>query len=76
MAGESPVSRPLCLGLVLAGALGAVLVADPRTSSFLAGFGAGTGVLFVLSFLRNPRRLSSEAENGRQSPPHGEDTGR
>jgi len=70
------VSRSLCLGLVLAGALGAVLVADPRTSSFLAGFGAGTGVLFVLSFLRNPRPPSSEGKKGRQSPAHGEDTGR
>ena|SRR5580765_3426313 len=73
---ESPVSRPLCLGLVLAGALGAVLVPDPRTSSFLAGFGAGTGVLFVLSFLRNRRPPFPGAEDGRESPEHGEDTGR
>ena len=54
MAAEVP--RPLFLAFVLAGALGAVLVADPRTSSFLAGFAVGTGAVFVLSFLRNPRR--------------------
>jgi hypothetical protein len=52
---ESPVPRPLFFGLALAGALGAVLVADSRTSSFLAGFGVGTGAVFVVSFLKNPR---------------------
>jgi len=66
---ESPVSRPLCLALVMTGAVGAVLSADPRLSSFLAGFGAGTGVLFVLSFLRNPRRGSAESGGRGQSPP-------
>ncbi|HKB71831.1 MAG TPA: hypothetical protein VKH46_13375 [Thermoanaerobaculia bacterium] len=67
---ESPVSRPLVLALVLAGALGAVVVKDERTSSFFAGFGAGTGVLFVLSFLRNPRSASRRAPDERESAEH------
>lgn len=73
---ESPVSRPLCLAFVFAGALGAVAVRDPRTSSFLAGFGAGTGVLFVLSFLRNPRRSPEGLRGGGESAGHDEHTDR
>jgi hypothetical protein len=69
---ESPVSRPLCLAFVLAGALGAVSVRDERTSSFLAGFGAGTGVLFVLSFLRNPRTTPAPGREEGESPGHDE----
>jgi hypothetical protein len=64
---ESPVSRALCLAFVLAGALGAVVVRDERTSSFLAGFGAGTGILFVLSFLRNPRTGAAGPPSGGES---------
>jgi hypothetical protein len=69
---ESPVSRSLCLAFVLAGALGAVAVRDERTSSFLAGFGAGTGVLFILSFLRNPRTRAESRPSGGESPGHDE----
>jgi hypothetical protein len=69
---ESPVSRPLCLVFVLAGALGAVAVRDERTSSFLAGFGTGTGVLFVLSFLRNPRSPRALPGQEGESPRHDE----
>ena len=49
-------NRGLLLGFVFAGALLAVLLRDERASSFFAGVGAGAGVPFVLSFLRNPRR--------------------
>ncbi len=73
---ESPVSRPLCLAFVLAGALGAVAVRDERTSSFLAGFGAGTGVLFVMSFLRNPRARTGGATDGGESAHHDENPDR
>lgn len=69
---ESPVSRPLCLALVLAGALGSVAVRDERTSSFLAGFGAGTGVLFVMSFLRNPRTPPGGRREEGESAPYDE----
>lgn len=46
-----PVSRPLLFGLV---AVGAVLAAttEPPTSSFAAGFAAGAGAVFVVSFMR------------------------
>lgn len=76
MRSESPVSRPLVLAFVLAGAIGAVAVRDERTSSFLAGFGAGTGVLFVLSFLRNPRRISGSGPEEGESADHDLDTDR
>jgi hypothetical protein len=48
------VSRPLLFGLVAAGAVVAVAAAEP-ISSFAAGFAAGAGAAFVLSFMRNPR---------------------
>ena len=54
MAAEVP--RPIFLAFTLAGALGAVLLPEARASSFLAGFAVGTGAVFVLSFLKNPRR--------------------
>ena len=50
------VSRPLLFGLLAAGALVAVVVPQP-TSSFAAGFAAGAGAVFVLSFMANPRPL-------------------
>ena len=68
------VPRPLFLGFVLAGALGAVLVPDPRTSSFLAGFAAGAGMVFVLSFLRNPRRGGAGHSPAGESASHDEDS--
>ena len=71
---SAEVPRPLFLGLALAGALGAVLLPDPKVSSFLAGFGAGTGAVFVLSFLRNPRRGGVSPPDGRESVGHDEDS--
>ena len=61
------VPRPLFLAFVLAGALGAVLIPDPKTSSFLAGFAVGAGAVFVLSFLRNPRGSGSGPGKGGES---------
>ena len=68
------VPRPLFLAFVLAGALGAVLVPDPRTSSFFAGFAVGTGAVFVLSFLRNPRRAGRLSAERGESEGHDEDS--
>ena len=48
------VSRPLLLGLLAVGAVVAV-AAPPPTSSFAAGFAAGAGSVFVVSFLKTPR---------------------
>jgi hypothetical protein len=48
------VSRPLLFGLLAAGAVVAVAAPQP-TSSFAAGFAAGAGSVFVLSFLKGPR---------------------
>jgi hypothetical protein len=48
------VSRPLLFGLVVVGAVVAVTAPQP-TSSFAAGFAAGAGSVFVLSFMRHPR---------------------
>jgi hypothetical protein len=50
------VSRAFFLAVVVAGALAAVAFHDERTSSFFAGFSAGAGMVFVASFLRNPRK--------------------
>ncbi|HEY1252817.1 MAG TPA: hypothetical protein VGH97_16680 [Thermoanaerobaculia bacterium] len=46
-----PVSRPLLFGLVAVGAVLAVATAPP-TSSFAAGFAAGAGAVFVISFMK------------------------
>jgi len=48
------VSRPLLFGLLAVGAVVAVAAPQP-TSSFAAGFAAGAGSVFVLSFLKAPR---------------------
>lgn len=48
------VSRPLLFGLLAAGAVVAVLAPQP-TSSFAAGFAAGAGSVFVVSFMKGPR---------------------
>jgi hypothetical protein len=48
------VSRPLLFGLLAVGAVIAVVTEQP-TSSFAAGFAAGAGSVFVLSFLKTPR---------------------
>jgi hypothetical protein len=44
------VSRPLLFGLLAVGAIGAVAL-DPPHSSFAAGFAAGAGSVFVISFM-------------------------
>ena len=46
-----PVSRLLLFGLVAVGAVLAVTTAQP-TSSFAAGFAAGAGTVFFISFMR------------------------
>jgi len=48
------VSRPLLFGLLAVGAVVAVAAPQP-TSSFAAGFAAGAGSVFVLSFLKSSR---------------------
>ena len=45
------VSRPLLFGLVAVGPLVSVATPQP-TSAFAAGFAAGAGAAFVLSFLK------------------------
>lgn len=55
------VSRLLLLALVAAGGLVSV-AATGVISSFAGGFAAGAGSVFVVSFLRNPRRASGEGE--------------
>lgn len=49
------VSRVLFLVLVAVAAV-ASIATDPPLSSFAAGFAAGAGAVFVVSFLANPRR--------------------
>ena len=59
------VSRPLLFGLLAVGAVVAV-AAPPPTSSFAAGFAAGAGSVFVLSFLKTSRdgRGSEDPDGG------------
>ena len=45
------VSRPLLFGLLAVGAVGAVTL-EPPHSSFAAGFAAGAGSVFVISFMK------------------------
>jgi len=61
------VSRPLLFGLVAVGAVVAVTASQP-TSSFAAGFAAGAGSAFVVSFMKAPRRRAT----GSDEPPGGE----
>jgi hypothetical protein len=60
------VSRPLLFGLLAVGAVGAVAL-EPPHSSFAAGFAAGAGSIFVLSFMKR-----AGGERG-SAPPDGED---
>jgi hypothetical protein len=53
------VSRPLLFGLLAAGAIAAVAL-EPPHSSFAAGFAAGAGAVFVLSFLKGRRGPGDE----------------
>jgi len=55
------VSRPLLFGLVAVGAVVAVTAPQP-TSSFAAGFAAGAGSAFVVSFMKTPRRGGGSPE--------------
>jgi hypothetical protein len=48
------VSRPLLFGLLAVGAVVALAAPQP-TSSFAAGFAAGAGSVFVISFLKTSR---------------------
>ena len=57
------VSRPLLFGLLAVGAVGAVVL-EPPHSSFAAGFAAGAGSVFVVSFMK---RAGEERDSA--SPP-------
>ena len=61
------VSRPLLFGLLAVGAIVAVAAPQP-TSSFAAGFAAGAGSVFVLSFLKTPRSPRA-GDGGDGTPP-------
>ncbi len=61
-----PVSRPLLFGLVAMGAVLAVTTGQP-TSSFAAGFAAGAGTVFVISFMRGRVSPGGKAGPGRDS---------
>ena len=58
------VSRPLLFGLLAVGAIGAVAL-DPPHSSFAAGFAAGAGSVFVISFMK---RAGDERDAGPPAP--------
>jgi hypothetical protein len=62
------VSRPLLFGLVAAGAIVAVTASQP-TSSFAAGFAAGAGSAFVISYMRTSR---GDRPGGTEDPPAGD----
>jgi hypothetical protein len=61
------VSRALLFGLLAVGAIVAVAAPQP-TSSFAAGFAAGAGSVFVLSFLQTPRPPASGEGSGGDAP--------
>ena len=63
------VSRPLLFGLLAVGAVGAVVL-EPPHSSFAAGFAAGAGSVFVISFMN---RAGGESD---PAPPAPEDPAR
>jgi hypothetical protein len=62
------VSRPLLFGLLAAGAVGAVAL-EPPHSSFAAGFAAGAGSVFVISFMKR----AGEDRGGEPGSPPPED---
>ena len=61
------VSRPLLFGLVAVGAIGAVTL-DPPHSSFAAGFAAGAGSAFIVSFMKRAREERDSAPRGPEDP--------
>jgi hypothetical protein len=63
------VSRPLLFGLLAVGAVGAVTL-EPPHSSFAAGFAAGAGSVFVLSFMKRAGEEKPGAPPpGSENPP-------
>jgi len=56
------VSRPLLMGLLIVGAIVALVTPQP-TSSFAAGFVVGAGSVFVVSFVRT-RRPEGPVDDG------------
>ena len=62
------VSRPLLFGLVAAGALAAVVL-EPPHSSFAAGFAAGAGAAFVVSFMNRAGVESASPRDEGPGPP-------
>ena len=62
------VSRPLLFGLVAVGAVVAVATPQP-TSSFAAGFAAGAGSAFVVSFMKARRAGSTQPDDQRGPEP-------
>jgi len=61
------VSRPLLFGLVAVGALVSVVSPQP-TSAFAAGFAAGSGAVFVISFMKRTASRGRGASDDRNEP--------
>jgi hypothetical protein len=61
------VSRPLLFGLLAVGAVGAVAL-EPPHSSFAAGFAAGAGSVFVLSFMKHAGNEPGSAPSPPEDP--------
>ncbi len=61
------VSRLLLFGLVAAGAIAAVAL-EPPHSSFAAGFAAGAGSVFVLSFMKRGGDGAAEPDGPGEAP--------
>jgi hypothetical protein len=62
------VSRPLLFGLLAVGAVGAVAL-EPPHSSFAAGFAAGAGSVFVLSFMKRAGGEGDAVPPASEDPP-------
>ena len=62
------VSRPLLFGLLAVGAVGAVAL-EPPHSSFAAGFAAGAGSVFVISFMKRAGDESGPAPSPPEDAP-------
>jgi hypothetical protein len=62
------VSRPLLFGLLAVGAVGAVTL-DPPHSSFAAGFAAGAGSVFVISFMKRAGKDGDARPPSAEEPP-------
>jgi hypothetical protein len=62
------VSRPLLFGLLAVGAIGAVTL-EPPHSSFAAGFAAGAGSVFVISFMKRAGHDADANPPAPEEPP-------